>query len=90
MAASTVLASLVAQVKGVKFYDVRSSGAGRGERVVPRRQPNNAFGVNCVEMLLLQGRLLLEHIETLLSLERHRRAHVSAFYRTSNYTTVLG
>ena len=52
MAASVPLASFVAEVKGVKFYDCRGLRACRGECVVMRRQPYNAYDVNCVEVRL--------------------------------------
>ena len=61
--ASLVLATAVAQVKGVRFYDLRDSGACRGELVVLQRQPNNPFDVNCLDVRLVCGRLLLGHIE---------------------------
>ena len=61
----TLLASFVAEVKGVMFYDLRRSRACRGERVVLRRQPNNTFNVNCVEVCqILRGRLLVGHLES--------------------------
>ena len=50
-------------MKGVKFYDLRDSGASRGEPVVLWRQPSNVFDVNCIEVRLARGRLLVGHLE---------------------------
>ena len=60
--ASVVLAVLVVQTKGVKFYDLGRSGASRGERVDLRR-PDNVYDINCLDVRLLCGRLLLGHVE---------------------------
>ena len=57
------MASFVAEVKGVKFHDCRGLRACRGERVVLRRQPYNAYDANCVEVQLQRGRRLLGHLE---------------------------
>ena len=83
--ASLVLATLVAQVKGVQFYDLRDSGAGRGELVVLQRQPNNLFNANCLDVRLVHGRLLLGHIEApvvarLSSLMRDVAVEVTGFH----------
>ena len=56
------LATLMAVVRGVKFYDMRNARVHRGERVVLRRAPNNPFDRNCVDVLL-RGGLLLGHLE---------------------------
>ena len=61
--ASLVLATLVAQVKGVRFYDLRDSGACRRELVVLQRQPNNLLNANCLDVRLVFGRLVLGHVE---------------------------
>ena len=66
MAGCMVLASFVAQVRGVKFYGFERAGARRGQRVVLQRQPHNAYD-NCVEVRLLPGRQLLGHLEAALA-----------------------
>ena len=63
--ASLVLATFVAAVKSVQFYDLQDSGACRGELLVLQRQPNNAFDANCLDVRLVRGRLLLGHVEAL-------------------------
>ena len=69
----------VAQVKGVKFYDIRRSGASRGERVVLRRNPNNAYDVNCVEVRFVRGLLLVGHLEAPVA------RHLSSLMRDTHY-----
>ena len=67
---SLLLAALVAQTKGIKFYDQQTSGACRGECVslVRRpdsvvRRPDSVYDVNCLDVRLARGRFLLGHIE---------------------------
>ena len=43
--ATVVLAVLVVQTKGVKFYDFGRSGVSRGERCVVLRRPDNLYDV---------------------------------------------
>ena len=62
---AVVLVVLVAQVKGVRFYDLRNSGLGKGERFILMRQPGNAF--DCVDVRIVRGRLLLGHLEAPLA-----------------------
>ena len=47
----------------MKVYDYRGLRACRGERVVLRREPYNAYDVNCVEVRLQRGRRLLGHLD---------------------------
>ena len=61
--ASLLLAALVAQTKGIKFYDLQTSGACRGERVSLVRRPDSVYDVNCLDVMLAAGRFLLGHIE---------------------------
>ena len=61
--ASVVLAVFIAQTKGVKFYDLQTSGAVRGEGVFLIRRPDNAYDVNCIDVQLARGRLLVGHLE---------------------------
>ena len=59
-----LLASFVAEVNGMIFYDQRRSRASQGEYVVLRRQPNNALDANCVEVCILRREhLLVGHLE---------------------------
>ena len=64
--ASVVLAVLVVQTRGVKFYDFGSSGVSRGERCVVLRRPDNLYDVNCLDVRLLNNRLL-GHVEALVA-----------------------
>ena len=65
--ASVWLGSLIAQVKGVKFYDLQASGACLGDRVLLIRRPDNPYDVNCLDVRLGRGRgrgrPLLGHLE---------------------------
>ena len=61
--ASLLLAALVSQIKGIKFYDLQTSGTCRGERVPLVRRPDSVYDVNCLDVRLACGRLLLGHIE---------------------------
>ena len=65
--ASVVLAVVVAQMKGVKCYDLGRSGASRRERVVVLRRPDNVYSINCLDVRLLRGRLLLGHVDAPLA-----------------------
>ena len=67
MAGCMVLASFVAQVRGVKFYSFERAGSRREQRVVLQRQPHNAYYDNCMEVRLLPGRQLLGHLEAALA-----------------------
>ena len=59
-----VLASFVAQVRGVMFYGLHTYGARQGERVVLVRNPNNPYDNNCVDVRLVRGSFsfLLGHL----------------------------
>ena len=46
----TVLASLVAQVRGVMFYGLQMYVAREGEHVVLVRRPNNPYDNNCLDV----------------------------------------
>ena len=61
---AVMLVVLVAQVKGVRFYDLRNSGLSKGERFTLMRQPGNA---NCVDVRIVRGRLLLGHLKAPLA-----------------------
>ena len=61
--ASLLLAALIVQTKGIKFYDLQTSGACRREHVSLVRQPDSAYDVNCQDVRLVHGRFLLDHIE---------------------------
>ena len=66
MASSTAreLASLVAQVRGVKFYDLQMCGACYGDQVHLVRQPLDRYDANCIDVIMMHGRLsLLGHLE---------------------------
>ena len=60
---SVVLASFVAQVKGVMFYDLSVSGAGWGDRVCLKRAPYNPHDSNCIDVWCAGGPLcMLGHL----------------------------
>ena len=61
--ASLLLAALVAQTKGIKFYDLQTSGACRGERVSLVGLPDSVYDVNCLDVRLARGRFFLGRIE---------------------------
>ena len=61
--ASPLVAALVAQSKGIKFYDLQTSGACRGEYVFLVRQPDSVYDVNCLDVRLVCGQFLLGHIK---------------------------
>ena len=61
--ASLLQAALVAQTKGIKFYDRKTSGVCRGERVSLIRRPDSVYDVNCLDGRLARGRFMLCHIE---------------------------
>ena len=61
--ASHLLADLIAQKKGIKFYHLQTSGFCRGERVSLVRWPDSVYDVNCLDVRLARGRFLLGHIE---------------------------
>ena len=61
--ASHLLAALVAQTKGIKFYDLQTCGACRGECVFLVRRPDSVYDVNCLDVRLARGRFLLGHLE---------------------------
>ena len=58
-----VLASLVAQARGVMFYDLQASGACYGDRVYLVRRPQDRYDMNCLDVMLLRGRFMLGHLE---------------------------
>ena len=61
--ASLLLAALVAQIKGIKFYDRPMSGACRGECISLVWRLDSVYDVNCLDVRLVHGRFLLGHIE---------------------------
>lgn len=61
--AESVLASVVARVKGVMFYDYATSGACHGDRVYILRRPDNQYDSNCLDVRLAHGSYLLGHLE---------------------------
>ena len=61
--ASLLLAALIVQTKGIKFYDLQTSGACRGEHLSLVRRPDSVYDVNCLDVRLVRGRFLLGHIE---------------------------
>ena len=61
--ASLLLAALVAQTKGIKFYDLQTSGVCRGEHVSLVRWPDSVYDVNCLGVRLARGLFLLKHME---------------------------
>ena len=60
---SLLLAALVAQTKGIKFYDLQTSEGCRRERVFLVRRPDSVYDVNCLDVRLARGPFLLGHIE---------------------------
>ena len=60
----TVLALLVAQVRGVMFYGLQMYGAREGEHVVLVRRPNNPYDNNCLDVKVVRGSFsfLLGHL----------------------------
>ena len=56
-----VVGSFVAQVRSIRFYDFRVSGACRGESVIVCRRPDNV--PNCLDVMLVRGGYLLGHLE---------------------------
>ena len=62
-AMAVVLASLVAQVRGVMFYDYGVSGACWGDNIYLVRRPDDRYDVNCLDVRLMRGRpYLLGHL----------------------------
>ena len=61
--ASLLLVALVVQTKGIKIYDLQTSGTCRGECVSLVRRPDSVYDVNCLDVRLFRGRFLLSHIE---------------------------
>ena len=49
--------------RSVKFYDLGRLGAGRGECVGLRRQQNNSYDTNCVDVRIVRKRLLPGHLK---------------------------
>ena len=62
--ASLLLVALVAQTNGIKFYDLQTSGACRGECVSLVRRSDSVYNINCLDVRLARGRFLFGHIET--------------------------
>ena len=58
-----LLAALIAQTKGIKFYNQQTSGACRGKRISLVRRPDSVYDVKCLDVRLARGRFLLGHIE---------------------------
>ena len=52
---SAVLASFVAQVRGIMFYDLAVSGAGWGDSVHLVRAPYNRYDSNCLDVRCASG-----------------------------------
>ena len=61
--ASLLLAALVVQTKGIKFYDLQTSGTCGEEHVSLVRRPDSVYDVNCLDVRLFRGRFLLGHTE---------------------------
>ena len=61
---SVVLASLVAEVRGVMFYELQECGASWGDRVTLVRRPDDHHDVNCVDVRFVCGMrsFLLGHL----------------------------
>ena len=57
-----VLASLVAQVRGIMFYDLSVSAAAMGEQVYLVRRPDNRYDINCLDVRLCGRPYLLGHL----------------------------
>ena len=53
--ASLLLAALVAQTKGIKFYNLQTSEACRGECVSHVGWPDSVYDVNCLDVRLVRG-----------------------------------
>ena len=65
---SVILASFVAQVKSVMFYDLSVSGAGRGDSVYLVRAPYNPYDCNCLDVRCACGRpYTLGHLTALIA-----------------------
>ena len=57
------LASLVAQVRGVMFYDFGVSGACWGDTIYLVQRPDDRYDVNCLDVKLMRDRpYLLGHL----------------------------
>lgn len=54
---AAILAVLVAQTRGVMFYDLQVSGACYDDQVVLVRRPLDRFDVNCLDVVLVRGQL---------------------------------
>ena len=54
-----VLASLVAQVRDVMFYDLAVSGACYGDHVYLVRRPHDRYDAYCLDVRVVCGRLYL-------------------------------
>ena len=62
-AMAVVLASLVAQVRGVMFYDYGVSGACWGDNIYLVQRPNDRYDVNFLDVRLIRSRpYLLGHL----------------------------
>ena len=61
---SVVLASFVAQVRGVIFYGLQGYGARLAERVVLIRRPDNPYDNTCLDVRVVRSSLsfLLGHL----------------------------
>ena len=62
-----VLASLVAQVSGVMFYDLAVSGACYRDYVYLVRRPHDRYDANCLDVRVVRGRpYLVGHLAVLV------------------------
>ena len=61
--ASVVLVSFVSQTRGIKFYDLRTSGAVIGEHVFLVRRPDHRYDAYCLDVRLVSGGLMIGHLE---------------------------
>lgn len=52
-----VLASFIAQVRGVMFYGLQVHGARLGEWVVLVRRPDNPYDNNCLDVRIVRSSL---------------------------------
>ena len=65
--ASLLLAVLVAQTNSIKFYDLQTSGACRGECISLVRRPDSVYDVNYLDGSLGCDRFLFRYIEAFIA-----------------------
>ena len=75
-----VLASLVAQVRGIMFYDLAVSGAFYGDRVYLVRRPHDRYDANCLDVRVVRGRpYLVGHLVAPVAAFQNRTADIPLF-----------